>query len=64
VGKLSMRYIGPSLEDAVGKFMTKLGTVMPGYTCRGWHFEGTQNGLAAPAATAKPAEPPAEGAGP
>jgi hypothetical protein len=61
VGKVSMRYMGPSLEDAVGKFMTKLGTVVPGYTCRGWHFEGNRKGLATPAA---PAEPPAEGAGP
>ena len=42
VARLNMVYSGSNLDDAIGKFVARLGEVIPGSTCRGWRWEGAE----------------------
>jgi hypothetical protein len=38
VARLDMRYTGSDANEAVGEFLEKLATVLPGSTCSGWKW--------------------------
>jgi hypothetical protein len=38
VARLSMVYSGLNLDDAIGKFVGRLATTIPGSTCKGWRW--------------------------
>jgi hypothetical protein len=38
LARLSMIYTGSDLEDAIAKFVARLGTVVPSSTCKGWKW--------------------------
>jgi hypothetical protein len=48
VARLSMSYTGTSIEEAVRRFGTEVGTMMPGSTCRGWSFLDEKRPAAGP----------------
>ena len=43
VGRLSMRYMGTSLDQAINRFTQQLGAEMPAATCRGWTWEAQRS---------------------
>jgi hypothetical protein len=49
VAKVSMRYLGASIDDALVKFAQRLGTIVPGSTCRGWKWSPKAEAPTAPA---------------
>jgi hypothetical protein len=43
IARLSMTYTGTNLDDAIGKFVARMGPLVPGSSCKGWRW-----GAAAP----------------
>jgi hypothetical protein len=41
VGVVDMEYSGESVNEAIAKFVEKLGQSLPSTTCSGWNFSGT-----------------------
>jgi hypothetical protein len=38
MARLSMTYTGTNLEDAIGKFVIRMGPLVPGSSCKGWRW--------------------------
>lgn len=38
IARLSMVYTGSNLEDAIGKFVARIATLVPGSSCKGWRW--------------------------
>jgi hypothetical protein len=38
VARLNMVYAGSNLDDAIGKFVHRIGTMVPGSSCKGWRW--------------------------
>ncbi len=38
VARLSMTYAGANLDDAIGRFVSRISTLVPGSRCRGWRW--------------------------
>ena len=38
VARLSMTYTGSNLDDAIGRFVSRIGTMVPGSRCLGWRW--------------------------
>jgi len=58
VARLSMTYEGAKAEDALRRFATEVGAMMPGATCRGWKWADKPPASGAPpSATAAPSAP-------
>ncbi len=38
VARLSMAYTGTNLDDAIGRFVSRIATIIPGSSCKGWRW--------------------------
>lgn len=43
VARLDMAYSGSNLDDAIGRFVRRIGELVPGSSCRGWRWRSAEN---------------------
>ena len=41
VARVNMAYTGSSIDDAIRRFSTEIGAMVPGSSCKGWSFPPT-----------------------